>query len=337
MRQICETTDKNEPQNSLRLRGTAPSWTSYCWTALHSILLLLVAISLSSCATKTYVSEQIAQNEQHFAVRVGSLQADLESSHVEIEQLRAELHLLQANQAKLVDTTKPGMAYIDSTDWTEEIEPVQLSLSQPANFLELPPPQPTSSKNLGIGCLGSDVAAITYGNAADHIKVALDAAGYGQPVWFVVPGGFAVLSPVEQFDTNGSRVGQSQTSFQGVLEAPFSGSILNRYLSKVRFLLGSGHRFRCFLFLLTDSWSGGWSDESFSPELVDQLMAAGGMRLPETMRSSRVTEEHDLHVLVYEFVRANPRKVPRLSPYATISPTNHIKASGLSTTGGFLQ
>lgn len=169
-------------------------------------------------------------------------------------------------------------------------------------------------------------------NLADtdlRLRRALDAKGYTQRSYFQTPGGFAIVTQLEQFNTDGSsKMGQNRWADYPVQD-DFSG--LWSYLQAL-VMPNPGH-FRIFVFIVTDT-PYNQSNTQVSKEQAVAWLSQGLNILPVDIGKMPVTGKHYLDVLVYEFeapqsTKRCTQKCPCLKDIG-----DHLQKSGL---GGMLK
>ena len=74
-----------------------------------AVVLLVVAVAFTGCATKKYVNEQVAAGDQVNAAKIGEVQTSVEASQKSITDLQAKDADLQKQIATLSDTAKDAL------------------------------------------------------------------------------------------------------------------------------------------------------------------------------------------------------------------------------------
>jgi hypothetical protein len=156
------------------------------------------------------------------------------------------------------------------------------------------------------------------------LRKALDARGYIQRSYFQTPGGFAIVTQLEQFNTDGtSKTGANrwtdypvQDDFNGVWD----------YLKSL--VMPRPGNFRIFVFLATDA------AYNLAPRKVPKEEAVGWLsiglnRLPPQIGKMPTTGQHYLDALVYEFEA--PQSTKKCSQKCPCIKTGreHVIQSGL--------
>ena len=78
-------------------------------TLIPAVVLLVVAVALTGCATKKYVNEQVAAGDQVAAAKIGEVQTSVEANQKAISDLQAKDADLQKQIATLSDTAKDAL------------------------------------------------------------------------------------------------------------------------------------------------------------------------------------------------------------------------------------
>jgi len=74
-----------------------------------AVVLLVVAVAFTGCATKKYVNEQVAAGDQVTAAKIGEVQTSVEANQKSITDLQAKDADLQKQIATLSDTAKDAL------------------------------------------------------------------------------------------------------------------------------------------------------------------------------------------------------------------------------------
>jgi len=74
-----------------------------------AVVLLVVAVAFTGCATKKYVNEQVAAGDQVNAAKIGEVQTSVEANQKSITDLQAKDADLQKQIATLSDTAKDAL------------------------------------------------------------------------------------------------------------------------------------------------------------------------------------------------------------------------------------
>ncbi len=166
----------------------------------------------------------------------------------------------------------------------------------------------------------------TFKQVDTRIQQSLDAKEYLQRSYFKIPGGFAIVTQLEQFDEGGyvkercRWVDYPVQDFEGVWD----------YLTAL-VMPNPGH-FRIFVFVVTNQ-PYTQNKRTVSKEEATDWLFQGLNRLPTEVSKLEITPEHYLDALIYEFeAPVSTRKCAQKCPCLLDSQTHLIK-SGLFNLG----
>lgn len=185
-----------------------------------------------------------------------------------------------------------------------------------------PPPTPASSVALDRGLLA--VGEETLGSVAGHLVAALGQAGYSEKSFYVVPGGFALVTRLEQIEPDGTPLPEparwSQAlphreifSLADFIESLFTAPVGN---------------YRVIAFIVTDVPFS--SRGELSAAEMGDLLAGGLGWLPEEVRAKTFTAGHVGTALIYQFRKVGHQGDAVLNP--SDAPTAQVQ---LEKTGVF--
>ena len=178
--------------------------------------------------------------------------------------------------------------------------PVDSSTQLP-DFFPWPPPAPSDRRLLQLSQLGSGTPPDTWGALADRILALVRKARYRSWGFYAAPGGFAVVTRIEQLDQeNGVALAGDQ---RWASEVKVAGTSILDGIFTVRRPRGV---YRVIAFVLTtDPRSGGpVTDPAVMLQLARRWGISGALDLPEVLRSNPITRVQRLFALVYEFESA---------------------------------
>lgn len=172
--------------------------------------------------------------------------------------------------------------------------------------------------------------ATTLGDVNARLRQALQANGYEQRSYFQTPGGFALVTQLEQFKADGSpKTGANrwkdypvQENFEGVWG----------YLKSL--VMPMPGNFRIFVFVVTDQAYGQSSRRVGKSEAVGWL-SNGLNRLPPKIAGAPLNDQHYLDVLVYEFEAQEGNRLCQQKWPGIISGQTHLQKTGLARSLGF--
>lgn len=170
----------------------------------------------------------------------------------------------------------------------------------------------------------------TLGDVNTRLRQALQSNGYEQRSYFQVPGGFALVTQLEQFKTDGSpKTGANrwkdypvQENFEGVWD----------YLKSL--VMATPGNFRLFVFVVTDQPYGQSSKRVGKQEAVGWL-SSGLNRLPAKIAEMPLNKQHYLDVLVYEFEAQQGTKICTQKWPAILNAQTHLQKTGIARALGF--
>lgn len=156
-----------------------------------------------------------------------------------------------------------------------------------------------------------------------RLRIALKARGYTQLSYFQTPGGFAIVTQLEQFNPDRrSFTGASRWTDYPVQD---DFNSLWQYLQALAFPKKSSYRI--FVFLVSDT-PFTMSKTRVAKEEAARWLSLGLNILPPEVGKTPVTAKHHLDALVYEFSVQDSEKIApkRLTPRDT---EEHLSRSGL--------
>lgn len=155
-----------------------------------------------------------------------------------------------------------------------------------------PPPQPSDRVALSPSRFADDT---TFGAIDDRISAALSAARYSESSYYRVPGGFAVVARLERIRDD-ARPAPPDSRF-----LPPSENEAENPLAFIHnlFFAPAGY-YRQVVFIVTDKSFSADAPPPSAEEALE-LLENGAARLPSSVRSMRMTPDHRVHALIYEF------------------------------------
>lgn len=165
-----------------------------------------------------------------------------------------------------------------------------------------------------------------FGEVDSRLQNTLDAHGYTQRSYFQAPGGFAMVTQLEQFDKKGKIIERCRWTdypvqdFEGVWD----------YLTAL--VMPNPGYFRIFVFVVTNQ-EYPHAPRKTSKEEAAAWLTQGVNRLPLDFRKTTITNEHYLDVLIYEFeAPISTRKCAQKCP-CLLDCQTHLMKSGLNNLG----
>lgn len=221
------------------------------------------------------------------------------------------LWMLGSMVGYIVEPASGGEPYEEDTNQAPDDNPV----------FPWPPPRASTTDKLPQRFFYSDVR---LGDVEEKLNEALDEGGYYEKSYYPVPGGFAIVTRLEQIDAAGNpKPEQARWSLSDDLGDDFS---LMKYLRKL-FTADPGH-FRVIVLIVT-SKSIELSDQEASREETLRWLDAGWKNnLPADLAERPFTDEHGCIALVYEF-EVMKASAPRLVTPSHLPGRHHLKTTQL--------
>jgi hypothetical protein len=200
--------------------------------------------------------------------------------------------------------------------------PTQLPLPE----FPWPPPKPSATASLTLGSLSQTTGTgITFHDVDARISQALSTAGYDEKSYYEVPNGFAVVTRLEQTDSQGYPESSDRwvSSLSPISVTRFS---LSKYLEA---LIGvpKGH-YRIFVFIVTSDMV----IQSGTPTTQGEAQTwfvEGASKLPSDMETLLYTNEHACTVYIYEFVQSGVGENANQNIPSSITGRQHLERAGL--------
>jgi len=191
------------------------------------------------------------------------------------------------------------------------------------NF-EWPPPEASAEEVIPDVFLRKSGKDSVLFRDVDHILTsALDRCGYSDCSYYAVPGGFAVVTRIEQINSDGTpKRGDSRWSVKTPPISPFSD--FPQYL-KVLFKGNPGY-YRVIVFIFTPY---GFTQGAKGPsrEVVEGWFSGGFNVLPEEAGALLYTKAHRCTALIYEF-KKTAKQATLIIP-GSITGKAHLERSRL--------
>lgn len=169
----------------------------------------------------------------------------------------------------------------------------------------------------------------TIGKADELIQNALKRAGFQQWSYYVVNGGFALITQVEQFDYK-SPLAKSISGDYRWRDTPPEENI-STILSYLKDILWprNGY-FRFFVFVVSNQPIPKRRTEvRIDPAIVEGLMKQGSSALTEEIARLKFTQYHKVTILVYEMEVKESTKMGSEKSPPLFQPEKHLEGSGI--------
>ncbi|RAI30352.1 hypothetical protein CH338_27870, partial [Rhodoplanes elegans] len=170
-----------------------------------------------------------------------------------------------------------------------------------------PPPTASTSRAFSPDVDAGRPRARRVGEVADRVRLITAAAGYDKINFYTAPGGFALVTRLEQLEADTGRPLPEPDRWQ-IPSRPIVASFgLELLLDAVRLVRNPGY-FRVFVFVLTNKGvETAPADDDEAYRLAIDWAQRGADVLDPAIRALPVTPDHSLLVLVYEFERTGEK------------------------------
>ena len=187
------------------------------------------------------------------------------------------------------------------------------------NFPRFPVPAPKWSADADVDDYFKTCAKMS--DAEQKIRQALDATGFYSRKYFQVPGGFAVVTRMEQFNKDGSSKSEANRwKTRPVRDETFS---ITGYLSSF-FTTEPGY-FRLFAFVVTDAVLTSDQKRQVSRDEASNWLNEGACRLPEVIGSKPFGKNTGVTALVYEFRVPESNRQPIFAQPSDLDGMTHLR------------
>jgi len=173
-------------------------------------------------------------------------------------------------------------------------------LSQFPDFRPWPPPGASAKDLLDDSLLRQPNGVTTLGDVSDALESAFRRGAYRQLVWFRAPGGFALVSRIEQIDADGGSLNAPERWDLDVANLSDSGGLIGIF--KRLFAARPGY-YRVILFAVTDEALSNQGGQQLTAEEANAWLDRGDDRLPASIARQIFTENHRCYYFIYEFKR----------------------------------
>ncbi|CAN5743229.1 MAG: hypothetical protein H0U67_12260 [Gemmatimonadetes bacterium] len=191
-------------------------------------------------------------------------------------------------------------------------------------FRPWPPPRPSSRITLPRRHFIDSSAPTRLRQVADRIRTAFQSAGYEHVAHYAVPGGFALVSRIEQINNDGSPRSEPDRWVDTYIP-PEIRSVSD--LVKA-FLNPPVGRFRMIVFTITTSLYA-QSSESVSSAEAEQWLDDGWDDIPASIADLPFTNAYNVNALVYEFERSNAAESLAFRSRGRLGVQSHLTRNGM--------
>jgi hypothetical protein len=186
------------------------------------------------------------------------------------------------------------------------------------------PPELRLARHLRHPLLQNPTGTTFLQDVATRLEKAFNQAGYGEMSWYEVPDGFAMVSRLEQFSSDGTPL-EGEDRFASEIAQPRSLGERLRGL----FIARQGH-YRVITFIVT-SVPIQQSNERLSRDRAMELVSTGADRLSEGIRNQVFSGNHRCTALIYEFEQRTPDHAAEFVTPSRLDGTVHLRRSGILT------
>jgi len=171
----------------------------------------------------------------------------------------------------------------------------------------------------------------TLGLAARRLEQAFDTSGYGERSYYQVPGGFALVSRIEQMHPDATPFPSPE---RWAVETP---RLRNGFIDYIRALFNAPPGFyRLIVFAVTDHDFSAAERPPTSAEARGWI-TAGALRLPSSIAQLPYTAQHYTTALIYEFERSADESEARVRTPGGSPGRTHLERTGLWQSLSLLQ
>jgi hypothetical protein len=182
------------------------------------------------------------------------------------------------------------------------------------------PPNASLSYDIDKKWLGNLNKKTTFLEIGNRLQLAFKRAGYVNTGYYQVPGGFVLVSSLEQFESNGRPTAAQYRWTTTVVPTTFDLYDILQVLSIL--FKGRTGRFRVIGFMVIDqSFEKGGTSEF---ESIKKISEGGLNRMPEEFGQQIFTDKHYCVALIYEFEKKETQ-APVFLRNGSITPEQHLQ------------
>lgn len=218
----------------------------------------------------------------------------LAASNAELNVWRTTAMVAYETVANIYSRSKEGADYLDA-----------------ASSAFWPPPAPSTHAEIPIRC---NAPPVTYGKIDTRFRLALNQAGYADANYALIPGGFALVTPIERLEIDGTPKSSRW--------APEVGNWFDRFFCGKKCFLENGF-FRRIAFIVTR--------KDVVPKEAISWRYAPYLTLPMGIQDLKMPPGTKCLALVYEFeMPDNTAKQVEARRPSRLTAHQHLSKSGLS-------
>ncbi len=188
-----------------------------------------------------------------------------------------------------------------------------------------PPPKPSSVAIPALSSINAAEAEPTLGDVDSRITGALTTGGYDEKSYYGVPGGFALVTRLEQIDPDGYPVYSDRWAAE-LSPMDVKEFSLSKYLEAL-FGMPKGH-YRIFVFIVTSNLVV-QSGTPVTQGEAENWIVEGANKLPSWMAAQPYTKEHSCTVYIYEFIQSGVGGKANQNVPSDITGRQHLERAGL--------
>ncbi len=163
----------------------------------------------------------------------------------------------------------------------------------------------------------------TLASAARRLESAFDTAGYGERSYYWIPGGFALVSRIEQIRADATPI---DPPARWAVE---TARVRAGFIDHIRALFNAPPGFyRVIVFAVTDQDFAAAERAPTSSE-ARTWASAGSLRLPPDIGARPYTEQHYASALIYEFERRADQSEAQMRTPSESPGRVHLERTGL--------
>ncbi len=187
-----------------------------------------------------------------------------------------------------------------------------------------PPPKASAFAKLPRSeIIPSGLSLPQLNDAAHRLEQALDVAGYDQRRYYAIPGGFALVTQIEQMRSDGTP---KSAPDRWSVPVPHAKVVdLKSYL--LALLTKPVGHYRVIAFVVTDRLIK-QGEASLSEEEARGWTRDGGMGLPQEIATIPYSDTHEVGALIYEFEKKQDEAAV-LIQQSLLTGKTHLERSGI--------
>jgi hypothetical protein len=187
-----------------------------------------------------------------------------------------------------------------------------------------PPPQASATEVIPRDFLEMKDGRTLLRDIDQKITEALEKNGYYESTYYAVPAGFALVTRMEQIESDGTPKQEQERWVLGL--QPLTRFSLAEYL-KALFGVRPGY-YRIIVFVITP-YVFEQSEIEITAEEAKAWFRKGMNKLPTPIGNIDFSQEHACTALIYEFERASETKEPTIRSNGRIPGRIHLKKAGI--------